>query len=51
MVLRDSQYRGDATFETVLDLATTGLDNDESGRRKKFISLVQSARSVVGGTR
>jgi len=47
MVLRDSEYRGDATHATVLDLASTGLDADKKGRRAEFMKLVEKARTIA----
>ena len=46
MVLRDSEHKGDASYATVLDLATTGLENDAKGRRAKFITMVEHARAL-----
>jgi Ca-activated chloride channel family protein len=49
MVLRDSEHKGDATFATVLDLATAGLENDANGRRAAFIAMVERARAIAAG--
>jgi len=46
MILKDSPYRGDATFEWVLDTATAPRGNDHGGYRSEFISLVHKAPSL-----
>ncbi|HUT25248.1 MAG TPA: von Willebrand factor type A domain-containing protein [Sumerlaeia bacterium] len=48
MILRDSQYKGDATLETVLDLAEKGKGDDRFGYREEFIQLVEKARTLPG---
>jgi Ca-activated chloride channel family protein len=45
MLLRHSQYRGDATFDSVLKLAQSGAD-DEYGYRKEFIEMVKAAKEI-----
>jgi Ca-activated chloride channel family protein len=47
MILRDSPYKGQATYAGVLDLATAGLENDERGHRAEFIALVEKARALA----
>jgi len=47
MILRDSEYRGDATYATVLDLGSTGLDADKKGRRAEFMKLVEKAQAIA----
>jgi Ca-activated chloride channel family protein len=47
MLLRDSPYKGEADYATVLAWAKGGGSNDESGLRTEFLRLVQSARSLV----
>ncbi len=46
MLLRDSKYRGDATFATVLDLAEAGRGKDSHGYRAEFIDLVRKAAAL-----
>ena len=46
MLLRNSQYKGDATYDTILDLAVNGLETDEFGYRKQFIELVKIAKKL-----
>jgi len=48
MILRDSQYKGDATLETVLNLAEKGKGDDRFGYREEFIQLVEKARTLSG---
>lgn len=45
-LLRDSEYKGDATYDKVISLAKTGLENDEKGYRKEFIRLAETAKGL-----
>ena len=46
MILRDSEYKGSATYDTVVALAEDGLDDDEHGYRAEFINLVLAAKTL-----
>jgi len=46
MKLHGSQYLGETSFSSILDLATLGLTNDKFGYRKEFISLVKIAEKL-----
>jgi len=53
LVLRSSEYRGDATLDKVLVLARGAEGSDPEGERAEFIRLVESARLLQladGGT-
>lgn len=41
MILRNSQYRGNASVESVMELAEQGLGEDTGGYRAEFIDLVE----------
>lgn len=43
MLLRKSEYKGQATFENVLTLAKGSLGTDDTGYRHEFIQLVETA--------
>lgn len=43
MILRDSDYKGTSTFESVLELAA---NSGTSNAKKEFISLVEKARKI-----
>jgi len=43
MLLRDSKYKGDGSFEMVKSLAKESMGNDAEGYRKEFIHLVENA--------
>jgi Ca-activated chloride channel family protein len=43
MLLRNSKYRGDASFGSVLEIAQANLGNDRSGYRSEFVELVRTA--------
>jgi len=48
MILRDSPYRGTASFDAVLELAEDGRGTDREGYRAEFIKLVRLAKSIAG---
>lgn len=47
MLLRDSEYKGAATFDAILELAEEGLGEDRYGYRAEFIELVRKARALA----
>ena len=47
MLLRDSDYKGHATFDSVLDWAQKGKGSDPDGRRAEFIDLVKTAKALA----
>jgi len=49
MILKDSPFRGDATFPWVLDTATTSRGPDRGGYRAEFLTLVQKAIALQTG--
>jgi Ca-activated chloride channel family protein len=50
MLLRNSEFKGDMTFEKVLNLATSSLGTDAEGYRKEFIGLVEKAQKLESAT-
>jgi Uncharacterized protein containing a von Willebrand factor type A (vWA) domain len=48
LVLRESQYRGTATLDQVLELARGSEGRDPDGERAEFVRLVESARLLSG---
>jgi Ca-activated chloride channel homolog len=50
MLLRDSQYKGTTSYESVLEMAKNSKGTDEEGYRAEFIKLVRTASMlpVVG---
>ncbi|MEO8962792.1 MAG: von Willebrand factor type A domain-containing protein [Ginsengibacter sp.] len=50
MLLRNSEYKGNSTYEDVINLAGSSLGTDAEGYRKEFISLVKKARELKHGT-
>ncbi|MEZ5347022.1 MAG: VWA domain-containing protein [Pyrinomonadaceae bacterium] len=46
LILRDSKYKGTASFENVAALARSGKGNDLKNYRREFITLVEKARSL-----
>jgi Ca-activated chloride channel family protein len=49
MLLRASEHKGSATFDTVLELARGARGEDAEGYRAEFISLVERAQSLSAG--
>ena len=43
MLLRDSKFKGDASYKTVTDLANAAKGDDINGYRAEFIGLVKTA--------
>ena len=46
MLLRDSGYKGEATFEKVHEWANQAIANDRNGRRAEFVKLVGNAQRL-----
>ncbi len=47
MILRDSEYKGDASFSEVLKLANGGKGLDLEGYRSEFINMVESSQKLM----
>lgn len=45
-LLRNSDFKGDATYDKVISLAKTALDNDEKGYRREFVRLAETAKGL-----
>ena len=48
MLLRGSEYKGEASFGQVLELARAGRGQDQGGTRAEFIRLVETAQALAG---
>jgi Ca-activated chloride channel family protein len=48
MILRTSEYKGNASIDSVLTLAERGIGMDESGYRMEFIDLVERYEELIG---
>lgn len=46
MVLRDSEYKGNANYDLVMKLATQAKGEDKEGYRDEFIRLVERSRGL-----
>ena len=46
MLLRNSEYKGDASFSMVRGLVESGLSFDPYGYRKAFLDIVETAESI-----
>ncbi|MCH7702700.1 MAG: VWA domain-containing protein [Planctomycetes bacterium] len=47
MLLRDSSYKGDATFDSVYEMAESGLGEDYYGYRTEFLKLIDKAAELA----
>lgn len=43
LLLRDSQFKGDITYEKVMEMSNIGLESDPDGDRADFVQLVRKA--------
>ena len=48
MLLRESEFKSNSSYDNVLSLARKAKGNDDEGYRSEFIRLVESARSLAG---
>lgn len=46
-ILRNSDYKGEATYDKVIALAKTALDNDDLGYRREFIRLAETTKGLA----
>jgi Ca-activated chloride channel family protein len=46
MLLRDSKYKADASYNKVIELARASVGSDPQGYRSEFIQLVETARTL-----
>lgn len=47
LLMRQSQYAGNANFDAVLERATSAIGDDKFGYRKEFIMLVEKAKLLA----
>lgn len=45
-LIRNSEYKGDATFDKVMTLAKNAYGEDEQGYRREFVRLVDTAKGL-----
>jgi len=46
LVLRDSQYKGNANFDAVIERTSRALSYDPNGHRKEFVEMVKKAKGL-----
>ncbi len=46
MLLRDSPHKGNATYDSILELAESSVGLDKEGYRAEFIELIRRARAI-----
>jgi Ca-activated chloride channel homolog len=49
MLLRDSEHKGQSSFNQLLSMASSASGNDTDGYRKEFIGLAQKAYRLKAG--
>lgn len=47
LLLRDSKYKGNASYDSVIKRAKGALGKDEGGYRKEFVELVKEAKELA----
>lgn len=47
MLLRDSEYKNNATYDQAIKIAKAAKGDDEEGYRSEFVRLVESAKSMA----
>jgi Ca-activated chloride channel family protein len=45
-LLRDSDFKGNASYDKVIALAKTALDNDDQGYRREFVRLAETVKGM-----
>jgi len=45
-LLKDSDFKGNANYNQVIDYAKAGIDNDEHGYRREFIRLAEAVNQL-----
>jgi Ca-activated chloride channel family protein len=45
-LLNNSEFKGSSTYEKVISIAKTALDNDEQGYRREFVRLVETLKGM-----
>ncbi|MDR1594627.1 MAG: von Willebrand factor type A domain-containing protein [Prevotellaceae bacterium] len=45
-LLTNSDFKGDADFDKVIDLAKSALENDEQGYRREFVRIAETAKGL-----
>ena len=48
LLLRDSPYKAEASFDRAYDRAVRALGSDEGGRRSELMSLIKTTKSLAG---
>lgn len=48
MLLRDSQHRGNTSYDAVLEIAQEGRGEDRNGYRASFLEIVKRAKQIAG---
>ena len=50
MLLRNSEFKQEANYTNIIQLAKTAIGKDAEGYRKEFIQLVKKASAIAGNT-
>jgi Ca-activated chloride channel family protein len=49
LLLRDSQFKGNLTFDAVIETAEQAMGPDAQGRRDEFLQMVRKAKALSAG--
>jgi Ca-activated chloride channel family protein len=47
LLLRDSRYKADASYEKLIEQANQGLNNDDLGYRREFVRIAKTAKGML----
>jgi Ca-activated chloride channel family protein len=47
LLMRQSQYAGNANYDAIIERATTAMGEDKFGYRREFIMLVEKAKLLA----
>lgn len=46
LLLRDSKYKADATYDKLIEQANQGMNNDDLGYRREFVRIAETAKGM-----
>lgn len=46
LLLRDSKYKADATYDKLIEQANQGMNNDDLGYRREFVRIAKTAKGM-----
>ena len=49
-LLKGGRYMDSISYDSILELANKGMNNDNNGYRKQFVELVKRAKQIASGS-